>query len=57
MIRKIEETLIKEQYKEAFLQKDGSQSLQSWLIPFEDGSLPNCKIVMTILKCIDELPV
>ena len=58
MLNKIENTLRKtEQWQEEFLSNEGCQRLGDWMKQMPDGTYPNPKIVMTILGCIDRLPI
>lgn len=57
MLNRIEQTLGKINLHEEFLEKEGCQRLADWLKPLPDDTYPNQKIVMTILNCIDRLPI
>ena len=57
MLDKIDSFLRKQNIHEDFLEKDGCQRLADWLHPLPDGTYPNQKIVMCILRCIDRLPI
>jgi len=43
--------------QEPFLNKKGCQIMSTWLMPLPDNTFPNAKIVITILQCLDRLPI
>ena len=57
LLSKIEITLGKLNLQEEYLEKEGCQRLADWLKPMPDNTYPNKKIVLTILNCIDRLPI
>ena len=57
LLKKIDTTLQRISIHEDFIEKDGCRRLATWLQRMPDETYPNQKIIMTILRCIDRLPI
>lgn len=57
LLSKIENALKKESLHDEFLTKDGCQILSDWMKQMPDGTLPNPKIISTIMGIIESLPI
>ena len=57
LLDKIDTTLRKLNLQEDYLEKDGCQRLSDWLKPMPDNTYPNQKIILSIMGCIDRLPI
>ena len=57
LLKRIDTVLQRITIHEEFLEKDGCHRLALWLEKMPDDSYPNQKIILTILQCIDRLPI
>ena len=57
LLKHIDTVLQSERLHELFIDKDGCKELADWLKRMPDKTFPNQKVILTVLKCIDRLPI